>query len=308
MKKESALKIIWKIIYPLLIFVGVEIVIEVIVSGIASAYGVSNGLASADDPEELSHWITDTVSQYMIFISMARCVILIPLMFFLFKKDIANDKANGVYTEYTDYSKKWLLVLPLLAFALAMAFNHLVPLLAEGVQNLLNKIGFAWFGRHWNIDFIASYNSKSSSVYSNNLWIQLVSAGILAPVAEELIHRGIIYERLKKYISITGAMVISTAFFAAMHGNFIQIVYTFIIGLVFAYVYERFKCLWAPVILHCGANISAILVTYFVGDKGIAVGLGSFALIVVAELAIVFLLLLLITKNVKRMPADIKNN
>lgn len=302
--KDSILGIFWKLIYPILIFVGVEILIEFIVSGIVSGYGVSKGLVSADNPKELSEWVTDTVSGYLIYISMLRSIIVIPLCYFIIRKDIIFEIGNKTFVAYSSYDKRWLLLLPVLAVAMAYGFNHIVPLFAEGVQNLLNTIGRAWFAKDWNIDFLASYSDKAKNVYSNKFVIKLISAGILTPVTEELLFRGLLYSRLRKNINATGSMIISAVVFAAFHGNFVQIIYAFMVGIIFAHIYEQFKSVWASVILHCVANITAVITTYTVGANGIAVGMGSIVLLSTVELAICFIILFILKKKVNRIPLN----
>lgn len=64
-------------------------------------------------------------------------------------------------------------------------------------------------------------------------------------------------------INVKAAVIVSALFFGAFHGNLVQFVYAFIIGLMLAYVYEKFKTIWAPVIFHIGANLISVLITEF---------------------------------------------
>ena len=49
--------------------------------------------------------------------------------------------------------------------------------------------------------------------------------------------------------------------FGMYHFNVVQAVYAFILGLFFAWVYERYQTLWAPVIAHMSANLFVILLS-----------------------------------------------
>ena len=111
--------------------------------------------------------------------------------------------------------------------------------------------------------FSPKYQQVSEVIYSGGLFMEIVSAVIAAPILEELFFRGMIYKRLRDMINVKAAVVISALFFGAFHGNLVQFVYAFIIGLMLAYVYEKFKTIWAPVIFHIGANLISVLITEF---------------------------------------------
>lgn len=100
-----------------------------------------------------------------------------------------------------------------------------------------------------------AYESASASVMREAFWIQLLAVVVFAPVAEELLMRGLIYGRLK---SMTGniklAILASSLLFALFHGNIVQGIYAFALGALFAWLMERCKTLWAPVLAHAAAN------------------------------------------------------
>lgn len=69
--------------------------------------------------------------------------------------------------------------------------------------------------------------------------MEIVSAVIAAPLLEELLFRGMIYKRLRDLCSAKTAILVSAAFFGIFHGNLVQFVYAFIIGIMLAFVYEK---------------------------------------------------------------------
>lgn len=81
----------------------------------------------------------------------------------------------------------------------------------------------------------------------------LVVGGIIGPVAEELVFRGIIYNFLRKW-GMAPAIIGSTALFAAPHSGagIIQIIG----GLVFAVAYEKEKSLVTPMVVHITGNFA----------------------------------------------------
>ena len=94
---------------------------------------------------------------------------------------------------------------------------------------------------------------------NNNLIITLISTGLFGPIIEELMFRGIIYNELKNKYKNMKAILITTIFFAIIHFNIIQILYALAIGFILIFVYEKYKNIKAPIILHMASNITTTL-------------------------------------------------
>lgn len=92
------------------------------------------------------------------------------------------------------------------------------------------------------------------------LW-EILAVIVLAPLAEELLFRGLILSRLKKSVSPLLAIFLSAFAFAVFHGNLYQGVYTFVFGLAVGYVVHRFSSLWYGVLMHFALNGMNILVS-----------------------------------------------
>lgn len=100
----------------------------------------------------------------------------------------------------------------------------------------------------------------AKALYSDKLWLQILVVGIAAPVAEELLFRGILYRRMRTLLSVGTSALAALLIFAAVHGNLLQALYAFILGALLVWAYERFAKLTAPIILHVSANLISILV------------------------------------------------
>ena len=100
-----------------------------------------------------------------------------------------------------------------------------------------------------------------TSLFDNNsnIIVTLISTGLIGPIIEELMFRGIIYNELKNKYSNMKAILITTAFFAIIHINVIQIIYTFALGFILIFVYEKYQNIKAPIILHMASNITTTL-------------------------------------------------
>ncbi len=154
-----------------------------------------------------------------------------PLLWRLYKKE---PRSKGNYT----FRSLW--VLPFLG----MAGNLLFSFLLRAVH----------LTEHFS-------NAFQEALFQSDLLIQVIGIGIFVPFVEEVIFRGLVYGKLRRRFSWWAAAAVSAGFFAFYHGNVIQIVYAFPMGLLLAWAYERWGCLLAPVLIHVGANLLGILET-----------------------------------------------
>ncbi len=106
-----------------------------------------------------------------------------------------------------------------------------------------------------------SYQQVAQRQYGAWLPLGLFCYGIIAPLAEELVFRGMIYHELRRLLKMPSAMVISAALFALYHGNMVQGLYAFFMGLLMVYAYEYFGDFRVPAAMHMGANLLIYLLT-----------------------------------------------
>lgn len=78
--------------------------------------------------------------------------------------------------------------------------------------------------------------------------------GVLAPVIEEFIFRGVMNTGFKKYITPLGAAVVSSIMFGLMHLNINQTCYAIVLGLIFAIVNEASGSVLTSTIIHIVIN------------------------------------------------------
>ena len=82
----------------------------------------------------------------------------------------------------------------------------------------------------------------------------ILSLVLFAPVFEELICRGLVLGSLRARYGVTIAWVVSSLFFGVLHGQPVQVINGFVVGLVLGYVYIATDSLWATMILHALNN------------------------------------------------------
>ncbi|MBT9779934.1 CPBP family intramembrane metalloprotease [Clostridium sp. MCC353] len=97
------------------------------------------------------------------------------------------------------------------------------------------------------------------------LWEQILCTVIAIPAAEELCFRGHIYAPLRDKTGFWVSALFSSAIFGLYHGNMVQGVYSFCLGLLMAWIYERFRSIWASYLFHLTANLTAVMVSQFAG-------------------------------------------
>ena len=91
--------------------------------------------------------------------------------------------------------------------------------------------------------------------FDTPVWLGIISYGILAPLGEEIVFRGVVYGQLRKVLKVPYAVVLSGLAFGLFHGNLVQAVYATVIGCLLALVYEWYGTIAAPMLFHSVANL-----------------------------------------------------
>ena len=99
------------------------------------------------------------------------------------------------------------------------------------------------------------------SLLNGPAWVALLSVSIFAPFFEEWLCRGIILRGLLNKVGPAWSIIISAAFFAAIHMNLWQAVPAFFMGLVFGYVYYKTGSLKLTMLMHFANNTMAFIVS-----------------------------------------------
>lgn len=115
-------------------------------------------------------------------------------------------------------------------------------------------------------DSSAVYRAVAERQLTASLAVGLVCYGIVSPLAEELVFRGILYNELKRSYKLPLAMLVSALLFGLYHMNTVQGVYGFIMGLLLVYLYEYFGSFLWPVLVHILANS----LVYILSNTGVA--------------------------------------
>lgn len=107
-----------------------------------------------------------------------------------------------------------------------------------------------------------AYRQVVADQYSAYFAIGIICYGIVTPIAEELVFRGIIYNYLRRIMKIKVAVGLGAFLFGLYHMNAVQGVYAFLMGCLIIYGYEFFGGFHIPALIHMCSNLLAYCLSY----------------------------------------------
>lgn len=127
-----------------------------------------------------------------------------------------------------------------------------------------------------------SYQEASAVLYAAPFWVQIVCLGIIIPVSEEMMFRGLLFKRLREGKTFVKAALWSSVLFSLMHGTTAQFFYTLALGMLLAYVYEKYDTVRAPIVLHITSNLLSVVGTETGYFDRLAAAPGNMVILLVA--------------------------
>lgn len=225
---------VWRIVYPMLLHFAVVNITAVLVLAGCLVIRILTGAAPYDAFE--------TIQSEMLILTGLGDAILIPIAWMFYREDEKKRLSKGFRERilvHNTFEISEIVSVAIMVIGISCLMNLLIALIP--------------------IDDV-EYQKIAEEMFNNNgIVIQLVVIGILAPVSEELIFRGLIFRRSRDYVGFMWAAVCSGLFFGIYHGNLTQGIFAFFMGMLFAAIYEHFGTLWAPIVAHMANNIFATL-------------------------------------------------
>ena len=102
-----------------------------------------------------------------------------------------------------------------------------------------------------------SYQSVAKDQYAVPLLVGILLYGIVSPLAEEVVFRGILFNRMRKDFPPGMAILLSGVLFGLYHGNMVQGIYGTLMGVLMAYLYERMGRFEIPCLFHLTVYLTA---------------------------------------------------
>jgi len=166
-----------------------------------------------------------------IFLDVGFFIIILPVFFYFFKKKKYSLFPSGI-------SFKWFFV----SFLLGL----FVVIVGGGLSELLS--GFL------NIE----KSSINKQLLSDNLWLNILQfkivASLLVPITEELIFRGLIFKFIRQHKGFIFSVIISSLVFSVLHFSLEMLPFTFVLGVVTAFAFEKTNSLVYPILIHMLVN------------------------------------------------------
>lgn len=141
--------------------------------------------------------------------------------------------------------------------------------------------------------FSPTFQRVSEMQFDTPVWLGIISYGILAPLGEEIVFRGVVYGQLRKVLKVPYAVVLSGLAFGLFHGNLVQAVYATVIGCLLALVYEWYGTIAAPMLFHSVANLFVYVMLELLPFGGVFLSVPSCVLFLVLSAGSLFLLWML---------------
>lgn len=238
---------VWQGFYPVLTYFGVYYLVFILAGMLAMTFSVI-ALEQAGGPMDYYVLLEQTalwLNRHNAEVCGVVALLMFPLIWLYRRMDVRASSEKRFH--YASVGPHYYLVALVLGVAACLAVNGLLNLsgLMIRYQENLEEVG--------------------DILYQNRLPIELITIGIMMPVMEELLFRGLIQERMRGWMRPEFAILASAAVFSLYHGNTLQMIYTAVLGLILGYVYEKYHHILAPILVHIGANLVSVVAS----EKGI---------------------------------------
>lgn len=234
-----------RIVIPLVLYWGISFVCQVIIT---AAYMMMHGqelIAAYENQEKLQQFMQQAflfIYRYSTETTAVSALLMMPICVHMMKKDEKERRINGI--------QEVIWKVPTQVYALIVGFGITAGIAVNNILILSNIRSIS-----------LSFQSTSEALYSAPLAVQILCLGIIVPILEEWLYRGVIFRRLRDYGNWKRAMIVSALIFGLAHANLVQFIYGFVFGLALSWIYEKQNTLKAPILLHCTINVVSVLMT-----------------------------------------------
>lgn len=149
-------------------------------------------------------------------------------------------------------------------------------------------------------------NPLQNIIEGSSLILTLIFVGILSPIIEEMMFRGIMLNKLRRYGDKV-AIVTTALLFGLFHANFSQFFYATVLGLIFAYVTLKTGTIKYSIILHIFVNMmGSFIIPLIIGDGSNLVAYGCVLFLVLLISIVGLVLLIKDRKNISLLDGEVK--
>ena len=115
----------------------------------------------------------------------------------------------------------------------------------------------------WPEAWMQAYQTESGMLTTEKPVLDFVAVVFLAPLVEEILFRGVIYDAFCKMVPAGAAVVCQGLLFGSIHGSMIWMIYAAFMGCVLGYVRKHTGSVRPCVLMHMAFNGSSYLFTWF---------------------------------------------
>lgn len=149
-------------------------------------------------------------------------------------------------------------------------------------------------------------NPLQNIIEGSSLILTLIFVGILSPIIEEMMFRGIMLNKLRRYGDKV-AIVTTALLFGLFHANFSQFFYATVLGLIFAYVTLKTGTIKYSIILHIFVNMmGSFIIPLIIGDGSNLVAYRCVLFLVLLISIVGLVLLIKDRKNISLLDGEVK--
>ena len=181
------------------------------------------------------------VENYML-CKIIGSVVAIPVVFSDYKRDLMMTGRYGLKSPFTVVQVKLLLGVIGITICLSIGLNNVISMSPL-------------------VQMSEEFQNASDAFYGSTLGLELIGSVLITPFLEELLHRGVVFGRLRRRMDMWPAVIISALVFAVLHFNIVQFIYAFLLGIVFALFVEKTGKLYPAILAHVVANGIAVIRT-----------------------------------------------
>lgn len=135
-------------------------------------------------------------------------------------------------------------------FLLGVSFCSLANIATSYVQSIFDMFG---------VDYSVDYGENPSGFFG--FMLSLIATVAVPAFVEEFACRGIILGSLRKF-GDGFAVLTSAIIFGLLHGNFEQMPFAFMVGLILGFVTVKSGSMWIAIAIHAFNNFSSVVLSY----------------------------------------------
>lgn len=146
-------------------------------------------------------------------------------------------------------------------FLFGLGFCAFAQIAVSQAADIFDRLGFSY-------DLPKSQNPQGIFGFL----ISVIATAVVPAFMEEFGCRGIMFGIAEKKGGTAFALVVSSAMFGLIHGNFIQIPFAFLVGLILGVIRIKTGSLWICILVHGANNFVSVCMDYFFSGKNQEIG------------------------------------